>query len=192
MIIRVSGKNMDIGEAFRTRIEDHIIDAVTKYFAGGYSTQVTVEKSGSGFTTDCKIHLDTGVILQATGQAQDPQPSFEAAAGKVEKRLRRYKRKLKSHQINTNPSAFAEVAYSVMGTNDVVEEEVSEDYAPAIVAESTKQLATMSVADAVMSLDMTDDPVMIFKNAGGDAINVVYRRNDGNIGWVDTGDVKNR
>lgn len=190
MTIRVSGKHMDIGEAFRTRIEDHISDAVTKYYSGGYSGQVTVEKSGSRFTTDCKVHLDTGVVLQATGEAQDPQPSFEVAAERIEKRIRRYKRKLKNHQINTNPDGYAHVAYSVVGTNEIIEEEVSEDYAPAIVAESTKQLKIMSVADAVMSLDMTDDPLLIFKNPGSDAVNVVYRRHDGNIGWVDTGDIK--
>lgn len=190
MTIRVSGKHMDIGDAFRTRIEDHVSDAVTKYFAGGYSSQVTVEKSGSRFTSDCKVHLDTGVVLQATGESQDPLQSFIAAAERIEKRLRRYKRKLKSHQINTNPDIFSEVAYSVMGTNDNIEEEVSEDYAPAIVAESTKQLNVMSVADAVMSLDLTDEPLLIFKNAGNDALNVVYRRNDGNVGWIDAGDIK--
>ncbi len=188
MPISVSGKNMDIGEAFRTRIEDQITDAVTKYFAGGYSSQVTVEKSGSRFTSDCKVHLDTGVVLQATGEAQDPLVSFEAAAERVEKRLRRYKRKLKSHQINTD--AFAVVADSTMGTNAITEEEVSEDYAPTIVAESTRQLNTMSVANAVMSLDMTDEPLLIFRSPGNDAMNIVYRRNDGNIGWIDAGEVK--
>lgn len=191
MTIRVSGKHMDIGDSFRTRIEDQVSDAVTKYFAGGYSGQVTVEKAGSRFTSDCKLHLDTGVVLQATGEAQDPLVSFEAAAERIEKRLRRYKRKLKSHQINTGHDAFSEVAYSVMQSNEAAEEEVAEDYAPAIVAESTTQLKVMSVADAVMSLDMTDDPLLIFKNAGNEAINVVYRRNDGNIGWVDAGNVKN-
>ena len=190
MTIRVSGKHMDIGDTFRTRIKDHISDAVTKYYSGGYSGQVTVEKAGSRFTSDCKVHLDTGIVLQATGQSQDPLQSFEAAAERIEKRIRRYKRKLKNHQINTNPDGFAEVAYSVMGTNEIVEEEVSEDYAPAIVAESTKQLQTMSVASAVMSLDMTDEPLLIFRNPGNDAINVVYRRNDGNIGWIDAGVVK--
>ena len=141
-------------------------------------------------TSDCKVHLDTGVVLQATGESQDPLQSFVAAAERIEKRLRRYQRKLKSHQINTNPDIFSEVAYSVVGTNDNVEEEVSEDYAPAIVAESTKQLNVMSVADAVMSLDLTDEPLLIFKNAGNDALNVVYRRNDGNVGWIDAGDIK--
>ena len=83
MSLRVSGKHMEIGETFRTRIEDRIGDAVTKYFDGGFSGQVTVEKSGSRFSTDCLVHLDTGASLQATGEAQEPQASFDAAAERV-------------------------------------------------------------------------------------------------------------
>ena len=168
MSVRVSGKHMEIGEAFRSRIEDSIDGAVGKYFDGGFSGQVTVEKSGSRYTSDCKIHLDTGIILQATGQAQEPQSAFEASAERIEKRLRRYKRRLKDHHAgNGNGNgAFAEVAYRVMDTGGDGEEELPADYAPAIVAESSKQIRTMTVASAVMALDLTDDPVMIFKNAG--------------------------
>ena len=97
MSVRVSGKHMDVGESFRQKIEDNISQAVTKYFDGGYSGQVTVAKSGQLFAADCKIHLDTGVVLHAAGQANDPQASFDAAAERIEKRLRRYKRRLKDH-----------------------------------------------------------------------------------------------
>lgn len=188
MSVRVSGKHMEIGDAFRTRIEDHIEGAVAKYFDGGFSSNVTVEKAGSRFTADCKIHLDTGVVLHATGEAQDPQPAFDAAAERIEKRLRRYKRKLKDHHAGSH--AFPEVAYAVMDAVGEEVEEVPEDFAPAIIAESTKQLVTMSVASAVMALDMTDERILMFRNAGNDAVNVVYRRNDGNIGWIDAGGVK--
>src|SRR5690554_1596778 len=97
MSLRISGKQMDIGDAFRTRIEGRIGEAVDKYFDGGYSGHVTVEKQGSRFTADCMVRLDTGMALQATGNAQEPQLAFDAAAERIEKRLRRYKRKLKSH-----------------------------------------------------------------------------------------------
>jgi ribosomal subunit interface protein len=180
---------MEIGESFRTRIDDHVSGAVRKYFDGGFSSHVTVEKSGSRFQADCKIHLDTGVVLHATGEAQDPQPAFDAAAERIEKRLRRYKRRLKDHHANSQPSQ-AELAYAVVGSGDEDADEVPEDYAPAIIAESTKQLVTMSVANAVMALDMTDERILMFRNAGNDALNVVYRRNDGNIGWIDAGGVK--
>ncbi len=113
MSVRVSGKHMEIGESFRQRIEDNIGLAVTKYFDGGYSGQVTVEKSGSRFAADCKLHLDTGVVLHAAGQANDPQASFDAAAERIEKRLRRYKRKLKDHHSGSN-GALPEIAYTVM------------------------------------------------------------------------------
>jgi ribosomal subunit interface protein len=85
MSVRVSGKHMEIGESFMTRIEDHVTGAVRKYYDGGFSSHVIVEKSGSRFKADCKIHLDTGVVLHATGEAQDPQPAFDAAAERVGK-----------------------------------------------------------------------------------------------------------
>jgi len=190
MSVRVSGKHMEIGESFRTRIADHIRDAVKKYFDGGYSSHVIVEKSGSRFTADCKIHLDTGVVLHATGEAQDPHPAFDAAAERIEKRLRRYKRRLKDYHGAAAQLASAQISYSVVDADQDDDIEVADDYAPAIIAESTKQLVTMSVANAVMALDMTDERILMFRNAGNDTLNVVYRRNDGNIGWIDAGGVK--
>ena len=188
MSVRVSGKHMEIGDSFRQRIEDNIGLAITKYFDGGYSGQVTVEKSGPRFATDCKIHLDTGVVLHAAGEAQDPQVSFDAAAVRIEKRLRRYKRKLKDHH---NGSASAsQIAYTVWDAVPDEEEEVSEDYAPTIVAESSRQINTMTVATAVMALDMTDEPVLLFRSPGKDHLNIVYRRHDGNIGWIDAATIK--
>ena len=190
MSVRVSGKHMEIGESFRQRIEEQIDMAVTKYFDGGYSGQVTVQKSSSRFAADCKLHLDSGVILHAAGEAMDPQLAFDAAQMRIEKRLRRYKRRLKDHHA-TNPAddAFGEVAYTVMDGMSDEEHEVAEDFAPAIIAESSKQLKTMSVANAVMALDMTDEPVLMFRSAGKE-LNIVYRRHDGNIGWIDAASIK--
>jgi len=190
MSVRVSGKQMEIGESFRQRIEDHIGDAVTKYFDGGYSSQVIVEKAGSRFSADCKVHLDTGVVLHAAGEANDPQGSFDAAAQRIEKRLRRYKRRLKDHHAGSHANGY-EVAYTVMDGVPDEADEVPEDFAPTIVAESSKQLKTMSVATAVMALDMTDEPVLLFRSPGKEQLNIVYRRNDGNIGWIDSTNIKN-
>lgn len=190
MSVRVSGKQMEIGESFRERIETQISDAVTKYFDGGYSGQVIVEKAGSRFSSDCKVHLDTGVVLHAAGEANDPQLSFDAAAERIEKRLRRYKRKLKDHHSGPQGNGHAEVAYTVMDAVPDDHDEVPEDFAPTIVAESSKQLRTMSVATAVMALDMTDEPVLLFRSPGTEDLNVVYRRQDGNIGWIDAANIK--
>ncbi|AVA20115.1 ribosome hibernation-promoting factor, HPF/YfiA family [Rhizobium sp. LEGMi198b] len=190
MSVRVSGKHMEIGDSFRQRIEDQIGMAVTKYFDGGYSGQVTVQKSSSRFAADCKLHLDSGVVLHAAGEAMDPQLAFDAASERIEKRLRRYKRKLKDHQAGNHTNGLAEVAYTVMDGVPDDEDEIPADFAPAIVAESTKQLKTMSVATAVMALDMTDEPLLLFRSPGKEHLNIVYRRQDGNIGWIDAANIK--
>lgn len=190
MSVRVSGKHMEIGESFRLRIIEQMGLLVGKYYEGGYSSQVTVEKAGSRFSADCKLHLDTGAALQASGEANDPQACFDMAAERIEKRLRRYKRKLKDHHNGPNHVPAAEVAYSVFEAEVDEDEEIADDYAPTIVAETTKQLRTMSVASAVMALDMTDEPVLIFRSPGKAQVNIVYRRNDGNIGWIDAANIK--
>ena len=187
MSLRISGKHMEIGEAFRARIEGRIGEAVDKYFDGGFAGHVTVEKSGSRFAADCMVHLDTGMLLQAAGQAQDPQLAFEAAADRIEKRLRRYKRRLKSHNQGSSAEDGVDLDYRIVAAlPDEHDEEVPEDYAPAVVAESTLTLKTMTVASAVVELDTKDSPVFVFRNAGNEHVNVVYRRPDGNIGWIDT------
>lgn len=184
---------MEIGEAFRGRIEGRIAELMAKYFDGGYSGRVTVEKSGSRFSADCMIHLDTGMELQTTGAAQEPTLAFDSAADRFEKRLRRYKRRLKAHPNSGNSGALAEptdIAYLVVAPVADEDDEVPEDYAPAIIAESTMALKTMSVANAVIELDAKDSPVFVFRNAGNDQVNIVYRRADGNIGWIDPSSTK--
>jgi ribosomal subunit interface protein len=190
MILRISGKHMDIGDAFRTRIEGRIGEAIDKYFDGGFSGHVTVVKSGSRFSADCMIRLDTGIALQAAGEAQEPTAAFDAAAERFEKRLRRYKRRLKSHNPGVANGNVTDIAYTVMAPLADDEEELPEDYAPAIVAESTVALKTMSVASAVIELDTKDSPVFVFRNAGNEQVNIVYRRPDGNIGWIDPSTTK--
>lgn len=190
MTLRISGKHMDIGDAFRIRIEERISDAITKYFDGSYTGHVTVVKSGSGYSADCVLHLSTGAVLQTTGQAQDPQLAFDAAAERIEKRLRRYKRRLKSHQSVPMGTAFADISYRVMEPVPDEDEGLPEDYAPTIVAETSLALRSLSVASAVVELDLLDNPVLVFRNAGSEKVNIVYRRADGNIGWIDPSTVK--
>ncbi|WP_306117318.1 MULTISPECIES: ribosome-associated translation inhibitor RaiA [unclassified Roseitalea] len=191
MSLRVSGKHMEIGDAFRTRIEDRIDEAITKYFSGRASGHVTVEKSKSRFTTDCMLHLDSGAMLQATGEAQDPQASFDAAAERIEKRLRRYKRRLKSHHANGAATRTEEYAYRVLeALPEDDEEDIPDDYAPLVIAETRKSLSTMPVSSAVLQLDLQDTPVYVFRNAGSGGVNLVYRRPDGNIGWIDPGSLE--
>lgn len=185
MTLRVSGKQVDVGESLRSYAEDRVAEIVAKYFDGGYEGHMTLEKEGIGFKTDCVVHLDTGMALQASGSDIDPQKSFEDAAERIDKRLRRYKRRLKSHRSDRNGAeeAAIEAAYGVFESPES-QEEVPEDFTPVVIAESTAPVRTMTVGDAVMALDMTDAPVVVFRNAGDDGINVVYKRNDGHVGWV--------
>jgi len=182
MTLRISGKHMNIGESLETRIEARISEAIEKYFGHGFSGHVTIEKQAPLFHCDCHIHLDSGVILQASAREHDPSVSFEKAADKIEKRLRRYKRRLKDHHHNAANDAAA--LLSVMSTPDE-EEEITEDFAPVVVAESATTVKTQTVAMAVMQLELMDEPVNVFRNAASGTVNVVYRRSDGNIGWVD-------
>ena len=184
MTLRISGKHMDIGDSLKSKIEGRIADAVDKYFGHGFSGHVTMEKQGSSFVADCMLHLDSGVMLQASARENDPHVSFEKAAERIEKRLRRYKRKLKDHHAGHSPADDAAAAYSVMST-PAEDEEIEEDFNPLVIAESSVAVRTQTVAMAVMQLELMDEPVNVFKNAGSGGVNVVYRRSDGNIGWVD-------
>lgn len=186
MELRVSGKHMEVGDAFRTRIEGRISEAVDKYFDGRGDGHVVVEKAGSRFTSDITLHLDSGVVLQATGESMEPQSSFEAAAERIDKRLRRYKRRLKSHAEAAHAKKAEAYAYTVLqSVPESEDDEVPEDFAPAVIAETSMKLSTLPVSSAVLQLDLQDNPVYVFRNAATDEVNLVYRRADGNIGWID-------
>jgi ribosomal subunit interface protein len=187
MSFRVSGKAVDIGDVLRARIRDRVDDLVKRFFDRGYSGHVIVSKEGFGFRTECAIHLDSGVVLQAEGLAADAYASADQAALRIEKRLRRYRDRLKSHSARldgtrrSNPTVDA-LSYVIAAPD---EEQDAANFSPAVIAESTTALETLSVSEAVMELDMTGAPVVIFCHAVSGRVNMVYRRADGNIGWVD-------
>ena len=185
MTLRVSGKNVDVGDALRSHIEERVAEGVSKYFDGGFTGHVTVGREGSGYRTECLLHLDTGIDFQVSGDSQDPRQSFDAAAERFEKRLRRYKRKLKDHHANAaNGRDVMEAASYVLASVED-EEEVPADFTPLVVAETSAKVKTMTVGMAVMQLDLAEAPVVVFRNAGNGTVNVVYRRADGNYGWID-------
>lgn len=186
MTVTISGKNVDVDAKLRSHVEARMDEAVTKYFDGGYKSQVVFEKEGPGYRADCTVHLDTGIVLQASGAAQECLFGFEQAADRIEKRLRRYKRKLKDHYVGAGISKeeAASAAYTVFATPEP-EVELEADAAPVVVAETSKPIKTMTVSMAVMQLELVDAPVVVFRNAANGGINVVYRRADGHVGWVD-------
>lgn len=185
MSFRVSGKNLDIGDALRERINDRIAETVGKYFDGGYSGHATLAKDGFGFRTECAIHLDSKITLHAEGIAPDAYASADQAAARIEKRLRRYHRRLKDHRAERNDEQSIDAAsYIIAAPEDEVETE-SGAFTPVIIAESTTALKRLSVSDAVTELDMTGAPVVVFRHAAHGGINIVYRRADGHFGWID-------
>jgi len=186
MPFRVSGKNLDVGDALRERVNARIAQAMDKYFDGGYSGHVTVTREGFGFRTECAIHLDSKVTLHAEGHAADAYASADQAALRVEKRLRRYHRRLKDHHPERLDGRGAvDAASYVIAAPEHESEAELDGFTPVIIAESTTRLKQMSVSDAVMELDMTGAPVLVFRHAAHGGINVVYRRADGHFGWID-------
>lgn len=193
--LRVSGRGVDLGEALRTRVEERISAALAKYFDGAYHGHVTVARDGATYRTDCVLHLPSGITLEASGTAHDAHASFDQTAERIEKRLRRYKHRLKAHPNGhakevgidgglpgslPGREAVMEAAYSVF---EAPEEDTGEH--PPIIAESTRTLHRRTVGEAVVELDLTGVPVLVFVHAGTERVNVVYRRGDGAIGWID-------
>ena len=187
MTIRVSGKSISVGEALRGRVSDRTEEVLRKYFDGNYSGHITFSKDGFGFRTDCSLHLDSGVTLEADSIAADAYVSADQALIQIEKRLRRYKSRLKDRSARKAHAAAA--AMSSFDAPSYVIEAPGEDevttFSPVIIAESTTSLRSLSVSEAVMELDFTGAPVLVFQHGSSGRINVIYRRADGNVGWVD-------
>lgn len=188
MDIQVSGKNIDLGDALQTHVSDKLADSVRKYFDRGAEASVTFSKERHLIECDVTAHLASGVFLAAHGEAGDAYGAFDDSVEKLEKRIRRYKRRLKNHHTNGKEPLPAESAsyYMLEPLRDEEDDDsVDADPNPVIVAESLTTLREMTVGAAVMQLDLAEQPAVVFKNAAHGRINVVYRRRDGNIGWVD-------
>ncbi|MEQ8594637.1 MAG: ribosome-associated translation inhibitor RaiA [Parvibaculum sp.] len=187
MQVQVSGHHLDVGDALRAHATERLQAAVTKYFDRPVDGQVTFSKQGHEFRADASAHLSSGMRVNAQGAANEVYASFEAALERLEKRLRRYKRKLKNHNNNNKPPLPAESFPSFVIEAGDEHEEIPEDAQPVIIAEGTTSVPILSVGDAVMRMDLSDAPVVVFRTGGGGGLNLVYRREDGNIGWIDTG-----
>jgi ribosomal subunit interface protein len=189
MEIQVSGKNMDLGEALQVHVSDRLTDGVTKYFGRGADAAVIFAKERHVVGCEITAHLASGVFLAAHGEAGDAYGAFDEALEKLEKRVRRYKRRLKKHHGNGKGPMPAETAAYYLLAPLAEEEEEGEsaldDLAPVVVAEMETAVREMTVGEAVMQLDLAESPAIVFKNAAHGRLNVVYRRRDGHIGWID-------
>lgn len=193
MRVQVAGRQMDVGEALRTRIETELESSVSKYFDRATDAVVTVGKNGGGVgvAVDCLVHLPSGISLQAGGHGGDAHSAFGDAIEKLEKRVRRYKRRLRNHHADNKSPLPAEDASSYVLAPFEEENEAGEgapapaEDPPLVIAETTVAVRTMTVSMAVMQLDLSDTPALMFRNAANGGLNVVYRRPDGNVGWID-------
>ena len=191
MPIRVSGKNLDLGEVLRTQAETRLNAAVRKYVDSGYSGHVTVMKDGIGFKTECAVHFDHGPVMSVTGEATDAYQSVNIAIERVAKLLRRHKRKRDRHG-QDKPLSAADLAASGESfadhdddsDHDVIETTGS---GAVIVAEPVTNAPLHSTTTAVAAFEKGQAPVLVFRNIGTQRINVLYRRVDGHFGWVDIG-----
>lgn len=193
MRVQVAGRQMDVGEALRTRIETELAEGVGKYFNRATDAVVTVAKNGgAGVEVDCTVHLASGISLQVEGEGGDAHSAFGDALVKLEKRVRRYKRRLRNHHANgrtplpaEETSAYVLAPYNEDNEDGGDDASGNEDTAPLVIAETTVSVRSMPVSTAVLQLEISDSPVLLFRNAAHGGLSVVYRRVDGNIGWLD-------
>jgi len=195
MTLRISGKSISIGEALRDRVSERTEEVLRKYFDGNYSGHITLSKDGFGFRTDCALHLDSGITLEADSNATDAYASADQALLMMENRLRRYKSRLKDRSARKAYAASAALAEIDAPTLDapsyVIEapahdgEDDVEGYNAVIIAEATTSLKRFSVSEAVMELDLTGAACMVFQHGSSGRVNIIYRRADGNVGWID-------
>jgi ribosomal subunit interface protein len=193
MTLRISGKSISVGEALRARVNERTDEVLRKYFDGNYSGHITLSKDGFGFRTDCSLHLDSGITLEADSNAADAYASADQALLMIEKRLRRYKSRLKDRSARKTYAAsmaLAELNGAGLDAPSYIieapegDDEVTE-YSPVIIAEATKSLKRLSVSEAVMELDLTGAACIVFQHGSSGRVNIIYRRTDGNVGWVD-------
>ncbi len=190
MQITVSGKQVDLSDALRTRVAQQLDTITAKYFDHAQEAHVTFSRARSFFTCDINVHAGRGLLLRGEGEAADANSAFDDAAEHIAKRLRRYRRRVNEHARDLAQRDRPETArqYVLSPTDDEAASGERTTRTPAyatIIAESPAEISLLTVSDAVMRMDLADQQVMMFRNSATGELNVVYRRSDGHIGWID-------
>lgn len=186
MRYQITGKQIDIGEALQTHVQTELGEVVGKYAGRPTDANVVFSKSGHEFVCETEVHLSTGLTAQAKGHAPEIYAAFDSATEKMDKQLRRYKRRLKDHHRDrSQPVELSDAGSYILASNSESEEIEPEGVSSMIVAEMETKIPELSVGEAVMQMEIANAPVLVFRNEGHSGINVVYRREDGNIGWID-------
>ncbi len=196
MQITVSGKQVDLSDALRVHVANHLDTITNKYFDHALEANITFSRARSFFTCDINMHAGRGLTLRGEGEAADAHAAFDDAAEHIAKRLRRYRRRMSEHSRDQAARERPEAARQFV-LREVYERDHSADAVDrtdsetgphaAVIAETAAEILILSVGDAVMRMDLADQPVMMFRNAASGVLNVVYRRSDGHIGWIDPG-----
>jgi ribosomal subunit interface protein len=191
MQITVSGKQLDLSDALRTRVWNHLDTIAEKYFDRAMDAQVTFGRARCFFTCDINVHAGRGLLLRAEGEAADANGAFDDAAEHIAKRLRRYRRRVNEHARDLANRERPEMARQYVLRQEDTEQDgepgggkMNGAYAT-VIAEHPTEISRLSVDEAVMRMDLADQPAMMFRNSTTGALNVVYRRSDGNVGWID-------
>lgn len=188
MQVSITGRKINVGAALTAHVEDRLTAATSKYFNRSIDAAVTIGKEGHSFRADCLLHAPPGLNMRSHAEADDVYAAFDAAADKLEKQLRRYKRRIKNHHAQSERGTAPLMASDyVLAPEEGAEPEENgnDQLQPAIIAETQTEIPVVDVGDAVMLMDLADSPMLMFRNAGNNELNVVYRRSDGNIGWID-------
>ncbi len=186
MRYQITGKQIDVGEALQTHVKTEIGALIAKYAGRPTEATITFSKSAHEYVCEATVHLSTGLSAQARGHATEIYAAFDASSEKMDKQLRRYKRRLKDHHKDRAEPVELFGASSYILAPEAEEHEAEPDtLQPVIVAEMETKIPSLSVGEAVMQMEIAGAPVLVFKNEGKAGVNVVYRREDGNIGWID-------
>jgi ribosomal subunit interface protein len=186
MRYQISGKQIDIGEALQTHVKTELDIAVQKYAERPTDALVVFSKSAHEFVCEATVHLSTGLTASAKAHATEIYAAFDACSEKMEKQLRRYKRRLKDHhRERASPVELLGASTYILASDQDTDADEPDTLNPLIIAEMQTQIATLSVGEAVMQMELSGAPVLVFKKEGKTGVNVVYRREDGNIGWID-------
>lgn len=186
MRYQISGKQIDIGEALQTHVKAELGEVVDKYAQRPTEVVIVFSRTAHEYYCEATIHLSTGLNAAAKGHASEIYAAFEACREKMDKQLRRYKRRLKDHQRERPaPVEFAGAPSYILAANDSADEAEPDTLQPIIIAEMETRVPTLSVGEAVMQMELSHAPLLVFRNEKTGGVNVVHRRDDGNIGWID-------
>lgn len=186
MRYQISGKQIDIGASLQTHVQSELGEVISKYAERPTDATIVFSKSGPEFNCETVVHLSTGLTAQAHAHAHDIYAAFDQCAAKMEKQLRRYKRRLKDHHSHrSEPVELLGASTYILAASDHEEDQEPETLQPITIAETETKVPTLSVGEAVMQMEIAGAPVLVFRQEGKTDVNVVYRRPDGNIGWID-------